>query len=112
VQAENREAHNLFLGIAAETGALGLICFLLIVGLTLYRLNTTRREVLDERPDLANTVTGWLLAIVAYLATGMFLHFAYVRYFWLILALGEVSNLITRKEWDSHNNPAARRSSP
>jgi hypothetical protein len=32
-------------------------------------------------------VTGFILVVVAYLATGMSMHFSYTRYFWLILGL-------------------------
>jgi hypothetical protein len=31
---------------------------------------------------------GFMLALVGYLASGLFLHLSYARYFWLILALG------------------------
>jgi hypothetical protein len=32
-------------------------------------------------------VLAYLLSIVTYLTTGLFLHFAFIRYFWLIIAL-------------------------
>ena len=31
--------------------------------------------------------TAYMLSIVTYLTTGIFLHFAFIRYFWLIMAL-------------------------
>ena len=40
------------------------------------------------RPDLAAMAAGFMLALVAYLASGLFLHLSYARYFWLVLALG------------------------
>ena len=36
-------------------------------------------------------ITGFFLAIVAYLGTGFFLHFAYIRFFWLIVALASAA---------------------
>jgi putative inorganic carbon (HCO3(-)) transporter len=94
VRAQDREAHNLYLGIAAETGALGLIAFLGAVIATLWQLARARRQALLTRPDLAAMATGFLLAIVAYLASGLFLHLSYARYFWLILALGGAAAII------------------
>jgi O-antigen ligase len=94
VRAQDREAHNLYLGIAAETGSLGLIAFLGAVIATLWQLARARRAAMLTRPDLAAMATGFLLAIVAYLASGLFLHLSYARYFWLILALGGAAAVI------------------
>jgi O-antigen ligase len=87
VRAQDRQAHNLYLGIAAETGILGLTAFLGAVMATLIQLARARASALPSRPDLAAMAAGFILAIVAYLASGLFLHLSYARYFWLILAL-------------------------
>jgi O-antigen ligase len=82
-----REAHNLYLGIAAETGALGILSFLAIVFVTLRSLQRRRQACMRTDPALAHSVTGFILVVVAYLATGMSMHFSYTRYFWLMLGL-------------------------
>lgn len=87
VLASDRQAHNLYLGLAAETGALGFACMMGILFLTLHNLARVRRRWLKDRPELANMATAYMLAIVTYMTTGFFLHFAFIRYFWLILAL-------------------------
>jgi hypothetical protein len=38
--------------------------------------------------------TGFLLALVGYLASGLFLHLSYARYFWLVLALGGAAAVV------------------
>jgi len=91
-----RQSHTLYLGIAAELGAPGILAFLTIVGAAFWNLARARRRCLGRRPDLANLVTGFMLAIVAYLAIGFFLHFAYVRYFWLMLALAGAACCVAR----------------
>ena len=83
----NRESHSLYLGIAAENGALGLGLFLWIGGLTLVRLARARRRCAQLRPELANTAAAVLVALLLYFATGVFLHFSFQRYFFLMLAL-------------------------
>lgn len=84
---EDRQAHDLYLHIAAETGILGLVAFLGILGLTIRDLIRVRRRWLASRPDIAAMATGLLLAVVTYMTTGLFLHLSYARYFWLMLAV-------------------------
>ena len=83
----DRQAHDLYLHIAAENGGLGLLAFLGILALTLRDLIRVRRRWLVERPELAAMATGLMLAVVTYMTTGLFLHLSYARYFWLVLAI-------------------------
>jgi O-antigen ligase len=83
-----RRAHSLYLEIAAENGAIGLALFLAALLLTLIGLAGARRANLGHDPELADLATAYLLALVCYLSTGIFLHLAYMRYFYLVLALG------------------------
>ena len=96
VRAQDREAHNLYLGLAAEAGSLGLAAFLCAVIVTLVSLARARRAALATRPDLAALATGFLLAIIAYLASGVFLHLSYARYYWLMLALAGAAAIVVR----------------
>lgn len=94
VRAEDREAHNLYFGIAADTGLLGSIFFFGAIGVTIRDLSRTRSRLLRVRPQLAHLAAGFMLAIVAYLTTGIFLHLAFERYLWLMLALGAAISAI------------------
>lgn len=100
---ETRKAHSLYLEVAAEGGTLGLLCFFAVVLVTLQGLLVARRRLLrgpqgetsdeeHERRALANLVTGFLLALIAYLACGLFLHLAYIRFFYLMLALAAAAS--------------------
>lgn len=82
-----RQAHNLYAGIAAETGILGFVTFFGIFLVTLRDLDLVRRRWRARVPAYANMATAFALAIVSYLATGLFLHLAYERFLWLLLAL-------------------------
>ncbi len=86
-----REAHTLYFGLAAELGIGGLIVFLVIVGVTLRDLARARRINGERRPELANMATALMLAVVVFLTSALFLHFAFVRYFWLVMALAGVA---------------------
>jgi putative inorganic carbon (HCO3(-)) transporter len=84
---ESRQPHSLYPQIAAESGIFGLSAFLGAVAVTgRALLRVARRR--DEDAVVARAVG---LALVTYLATGVFLHLAYERYFWFLLALAAVA---------------------
>lgn len=87
VLSGNRQAHSLFPSIAADTGLLGLISFSAILFLILRDLARARKRCRESHPDLANLATAFMLALFTYLTTGLFLHWGFIRFFWLIAAL-------------------------
>ncbi len=97
-KAADREAHNLYLGTAAETGILGLVCFLMVLFVTLWELARARRRWIGRRNDLANMATAFSLSVVTYMTTGIFLHLSYERYFWLVMALAGATAVIALRE--------------
>ncbi|MEO1699156.1 MAG: O-antigen ligase family protein [Planctomycetota bacterium] len=79
-----REAHMLFPHIAAEGGTLGLGAFGLLLAAVMHRLwLLSRRAETEVERELAR---GYFSALVAYLLCGLFLHMAFVRYFWFLVA--------------------------
>jgi hypothetical protein len=94
-----REAHSLYPGVAAESGVLGLITIMTIFLYTLYSLAKARNYWLGRNNnEMANLCTGFFLAIISYLTTGIFLHMAYIRYIWLILALAFIAGQFRQVE--------------
>jgi putative inorganic carbon (HCO3(-)) transporter len=99
VRGHTRQAHSLIPGIAAEDGILGLGAFLAVIYVSLRELDAARRRWQGLRPDLAHVATGLLLCIVVYLTTSVFLHAAYIRYFWFVLGLSAAaSHLVAGEE--------------
>lgn len=94
VRLEDREAHNLYFGVASDVGILGSICFFGAIFVTIRDLARTRARLIATRPRLAHIAAGFMFSIVAYLTTGIFLHLAFERYLWLMLALGAATTLI------------------
>ena len=97
----NREAHSMFPDIAAENGALGLLSYLAIIYITFRGLTRARKKHAKSRPDLANMATALMLAVIAYLTTGLFLHLSYIRFFWVIMALAGSLIYVAQKETES-----------
>jgi putative inorganic carbon (HCO3(-)) transporter len=95
-EAAQREAHDVLLGVAAETGVLGVALFLAIVGVTFADLRRARRRWVGVRPDLVNLADSLTLALVAYLVAGLFLTLAFERYFWLLVALAGAAGALAR----------------
>jgi O-antigen ligase len=94
----NRRAHNLYLEIAADTGALGLglfLALLIVTILQLWRLNVLWRDV---RPQYAQLALAFIVSIVGYMASGIFLQLSYQRYFFFLLALANATAWILRRE--------------
>ena len=82
-----RRAHNMYLEELADTGIVGFTLFMAIIFYVLFSLARLRRRYKDEYPEMAMLATGYMLGLVGYLLTAVFLHLSYVRYFWVIIAL-------------------------
>lgn len=94
-----REPHNLFLAIAAELGLAGLVVFVALVTGLAVNLSRARRRWLHVDLDMSRLATALLLALMAYVACGLFLHLAYERYFWFLLGTaGAALNILRREE--------------
>ncbi len=87
--------HSLPLEILAETGLLGMAAFLTIVTATLLTLRRAY-AVFKRRADskTANLVFSLGLAVIAFLITSIFLHGAYIQYFWLLVTIAAAAGRI------------------
>ncbi|HLV43616.1 MAG TPA: O-antigen ligase family protein [Aggregatilineales bacterium] len=102
-----REAHSLYLALAADTGLPGILAFLAIAFTAIFDLGRVRRQFRSTNRAYANMSSGVLLGLVSYLTTGIFLHMAYERYFWLMLGIAVAAANIARN-WppDSVSTPS------
>ena len=98
VRAEDREAHNLYFGLAADVGIVGSVFFLGATGVTMADLYRVRKRLINENPVLAHLAAGLMLSILTYLTTGLFLHLAFERYLWMMMALGSAVALLARQQ--------------
>ena len=85
---EDRSAHNLYLEIAAETGVIGLVGFLILLGFAFAGLLDAYRKF--SRHGLADykyLTFAFMVALIGYLTGSLFLHLAFARYLWLLLGI-------------------------
>jgi hypothetical protein len=93
-----RRAHNMYLEELADTGIIGFLAFMAIVGITLRELTRARRRWALSHAGFANIAASLWLSIIAYLGTALFLHLSYQRFYWLLLALAGAALQIFRTE--------------
>jgi O-antigen ligase len=95
---DTRVSHNMVLGLAAEHGIPGLLAFTMIVLVTLRDLHRAQRRWQGRRDDRARLATGLMLSVILYLTMGLFLYVAYIRYFWVLMALAGAAGWILATE--------------
>ncbi|HVR43502.1 MAG TPA: glycosyltransferase [Thermoanaerobaculia bacterium] len=80
--------HNLPLEIAAETGLAGLIVFGGLIAAALMALAGARRRFAQAGDRiLERAATAMMIGLAGFLIAGLFLHFAFPRYLFLVLGL-------------------------
>jgi O-antigen ligase len=96
-RAEERDPHSLYVQLLAETGILGTVTFL---GMVFFLLNALGKAV--RAAEKVHRLEEWLpwlnsirLAILSYMLTSIFLHSAFIRYFWLLVAMALAGIQIT-----------------
>ena len=96
VRPGTRRSHNLFLQLAAETGVVGLSAFALVLVLSFRELERARRRLESNDRQTWAIVCGLELGLIISLTASVFLHAAYVRYFWLLLGLAAAASVQQR----------------
>ena len=87
--------HNLYLGLWAETGIIGLLLFLgLVVASLLAGWNAVQRFDAQGDEEMSGLARGAVLALIAILVTSFFLSNLEAGPYWVLLAFGPALNLI------------------
>lgn len=107
---EARQAHSLYLEIAAENGLIGLSAFGALVALAARSLwQGWRRLKRAHEDDLAARVQAVAFGLIGYGIAALFLHSGFGRYMWLILGIALASNRVSRA---AVSEQAAQQSGP
>lgn len=96
-RAQARDPHSLYIQVLAETGILGAITFFGLIISLISTLNRTCRAI-ERSPGLEDWLP-WIsairMSIISYLLTSVILHNAYIRYFWILVAMALAGIQIT-----------------
>jgi colanic acid/amylovoran biosynthesis glycosyltransferase len=95
-----RHPHNLYLELAAERGLLGLGMFFALIGVAFHSLSRSRQGYLGSgEVSLAHMARSLQIALIGYVVTSVFLHWAFERYLWLLLALAAALVPVGHRPW-------------
>jgi O-antigen ligase len=99
LRLEERQSHSLYVQILSETGILGMLAFGGIIFTLMLNLIKARRSIneIDGGKDWNMYIRSIQWAIVSYLVTSLFLHGAYMRNFWVLIALAIASLRISAR---------------
>jgi len=97
LRSEERDAHSLYLQILAETGVFGFIAFAGAIGSLFIALGKARLAAAADLRlhDWLPWLNAMQVSLIAYLVAATFLHGAYIRYFWILVALTVTAIQIT-----------------
>lgn len=89
-RTEDRQAHSLFVEVAAETGLLGLMALGGLFVSLLFGFIWARRisKRIDKYSDWPVWITSLQMSLTSYLITSIFLHGDFIRYLLFLVALG------------------------
>ena len=104
VHNTERGAHCMWLQVAAEYGAPGLLLFLTFCWMTASQLYSSLRATTDDTTRWL--LTALLVSLLGYFASATFLSFTFIRYFWCILALCWCGIHVTQLEAEANQAPA------
>lgn len=95
--ATEREAHNLFLEVAAETGVIGFSVFIFVLFVCFQTLFHGRASFARAgMRDYSGMVTGYLGGFAAYFVASVFIHNAFPRYFYLLIGIALAVRLVVQ----------------
>ena len=103
-RTSEREAHSLYVETIAETGILGVTVFTALLASLIIGLRRSHRKLqqLNAHPKTQRGLIALQMGLIAFLFASIFLHGAFIRYLWLLIALGAagihiVDNLANNK---------------
>lgn len=105
-----RRAHSLYFELAAETGIIGFVAFMYIPFFAMYRLWQLRVRARQCRPDITNLSTAFFFCMIGYLGSAIFLHFAFQRYYWFLLAMVGAAIQVLHAELQNERSTGLRSS--
>ena len=102
---KDREAHNLYLEVASETGLLGFVTFGLLL-FVMFRVTIKAQKELRSanKTETADLIVGLTAGFIGYLAAGVFLHAAFTNIFWMLVGIFFALPLIVKNELSKDQN--------
>nr|MBI2905263.1 O-antigen ligase family protein [Chloroflexota bacterium] len=102
-RVEPREAHNLYLEVAAETGLLGLSMFGILLWVMFTGILRARHLLVAAKlTRYLDIISAYTFSLVGYLTASLFIHAAYPRYLWLLVGIALAIPRVAQHELAEH----------
>lgn len=110
LRREEREAHSLYLEVAAETGIPGIAAFGVVLIGSFASLRRARRRFLEAGlEESAGMMRALQASLVGFLITALFLHLDYAALFWIIIGTALAAPNVAAREAAPSTEEAAWR---
>jgi probable O-glycosylation ligase (exosortase A-associated) len=93
-----RDTHSTYLNVLAETGAVGLVLFVMMLGAVLSLAERIRRRSHDLLPASSQQILFLEIGLVGYLMAGIFGSFAKISFLYIHMAILWAAVELTRRE--------------
>ena len=103
-----RVAHNIFIQVGGETGFVGFVIFIFMIGTSLISLNRTKKIILKEgdankekRREILLLADATFLSLIGYCASGIFLAQAYNFILYYLIGFSVVLKRLAFSDMDA-----------
>ncbi len=113
-RTEARGAHSLYIEIMSETGILGIVTFMGMIISLMRGIRRARKKSkrIHTNPSWQSGMIAIQMALTSFLLASIFLHGAYIRYLWLLVALAVAGMRLIELEPDIVEAKVSNRSTP
>ena len=103
-RTEERDAHSLYIETIAETGLLGFLTLAGLLTSLMVGLRRARKKLgaINANPEWQCGLIAIQMSLIAFLTGSIFLHGAYIRYLWLLVALSAVGIHLAETAWEDN----------
>jgi len=110
-RSEERQAHSLYVEVLSETGIIGAVPFVGVIFSLLTGLYKIKKDLKNSPydDDWSPHINAVLTSLIAYLIAALFLHGAYIRYYWILVAMGITAIQLTDELLAAANHPSKLR---
>ena len=108
-RTEERAAHSLYIEALAETGLIGFTTLSALLASLMFGLHSARKklQIMNIEPEGQRGLIALQVGLIAFLAGSIFLHGAYIRYLWLLLALCAAGIHLAENAWEDYQRTLA-----
>jgi len=110
-EIDAQKPHSLYLEIMSETGLFGITTFLTFLGLAIYRLYQSRKQIKQQTASETNKEWSMLtvsvmMSLITFLIAGFFLHGIGFRFIWVLIGIALAFIRFGLKQLPTPNAPA------